>query len=335
MEKLIIHGGKTLKGEVNISGAKNSALPLMAASLLAPGAHQLTNVPSLRDVTTMISLLSHLGIECQQDGDKLTLQHTKLTANNAPYDLVRTMRASVLVMGPLLAKFRHAKISLPGGCAIGARPIDLHLKALEQMGAKVELHDGYVEVFADKLHSATIHFDKITVTGTENIMMAAVFTNGKTLLKNAAREPEIIDLANYLNKMGAKITGAGTDCISIEGVNELTASSHSVIADRIEAGTFIIAAGITGSEITLQNCPTALLETEIAKLKTAGLCFEPSKNSLLVKGPKQAISVNMSTQAHPGFATDLQAQFMALMSVANSTSVITENIFPDLFIPLT
>lgn len=331
MDKLVIQGGKKLSGSVRISGAKNAALPLMTASLLASGTHHFHNTPQLHDIHTMAKLLSHLGMKVEHENHSLKITHEEITAIDAPYDLVRTMRASVLVLGPLVAKMRHAKVSLPGGCAIGARPIDLHLKALEQMGAVVTLHDGYVEVTAENLHGAHIFFDKITVTGTENIMMTASLAPGTTVLENAAREPEVVDLANYLIKMGAQIKGAGTDRITIEGVKELKASEHSVIPDRIETGTFMIAAGMTGSTITLTHACPEFLTTFMHKLEEAGFHFKVNGSSIEVKAPAKPASVNISTEAHPAFATDLQAQFMALMSLSSGTSRITENIFENRF----
>ncbi|PIR24748.1 MAG: UDP-N-acetylglucosamine 1-carboxyvinyltransferase [Deltaproteobacteria bacterium CG_4_10_14_0_2_um_filter_43_8] len=331
MDSFLIEGGKKLEGEVNISGAKNAALPLLAASLLCEGTHSLENVPRLRDISTMLKLLSHLGVSSEQNGNGVKLNADKIVADDAPYELVKTMRASVLVMGPLVARLRHAKVSLPGGCAIGARPIDLHLKALEQMGAKVELHDGYVEVFAENLKAAHISFDKVTVTGTENIMMAACLLKGTTILENAAKEPEVVELAEHLCNMGAKIRGAGTHHIEIEGVEKLHAVHHRVMSDRIEAGTFVIAAAITGGKITLHNAPTENLSVFLDRIIDTGASVEKNKNDLTIIGASEIKSVNISTAPHPGFATDLQAQFMALMCKANGTSIINENIFENRF----
>ena len=302
----------------------------MAASILSPGIHTLYNVPHLRDIKTMIELLEHLGARCEFK-DTLEISTNDIRADDAPYDVVKTMRASVLVMGPLMARLKHARISLPGGCAIGARPIDLHLKALAAMGAEITLYDGLVEVKAPDLHGAHIIFDKVTVTGTENIMMAATLAEGTTILENAAREPEVIDLADYLNSMGAKIEGAGSSQITIHGVKSLKAASHTVIPDRIEAATLIMAAAITKGDITIRNVPIHYLETALAHLKEAQVKIESANNALRVHGTDRPLSVDISTAPHPGFATDLQAQFMALMSISHGTSVITETIFENRF----
>ena len=330
MDKFLIRGGKKLKGEVTISGAKNAALPLMTATLLAPGTHALSNVPRLRDVNTMLRLLEHLGAKCEFR-DSLKISTETIRSDDAPYDVVKTMRASVLVMGPLVGRLKHAKVSLPGGCAIGARPIDLHLKALAAMGAEITLHDGFVELKAPKLRGAHIPFDKVTVTGTENIMMAAVLAQGTTIIENAAREPEIVDLANYLFSMGAVIEGAGTDRIIIEGVKELKPATHTVIPDRIEAATFMIAAAITSGDILIKNAPYYNLETVVGRLKETGVSFEDIHGDLRVVGPQRPASVDVTTAPHPGFATDIQAQFMSLMTVAEGTSIITETIFENRF----
>ena len=330
MDKFLIRGGKKLKGDVTISGAKNAALPLMAATLLAPGTHTLKNIPRLRDVVTMKKLLEHLGAKCEF-GDQIELQTDEIRGDDAPYEVVKTMRASVLVMGPLVGRLKHARVSLPGGCAIGARPIDLHLKALASMGAEITLHDGFVEVKASRLKGAHIPFDKVTVTGTENIMMAATLADGTTVLENAAREPEVVDLADYLVSMGANIHGAGTDRIVIEGVKELRPSSHNVIADRIEAATFMIASAITGGDVLMNNAPVHSLETLIGRLTESGVKFEKTGTGLRVIGPQRPISVDVTTAPHPGFATDIQAQFMSLMTVAEGTSIITETIFENRF----
>ncbi len=331
MDKFIIEGGKKLKGEVQISGSKNAALPLIAASLLAPGNHVLTNVPNLRDITTMISLLKHLGANCSYDDATLKIETDNIRGDDAPYDVVKTMRASVLVMGPLLSRLNHARISLPGGCAIGARPIDLHLKALSTMGADITLHDGIVEVRANRLIGSKIFFDKITVTGTENIMMAATLADGTTVLENAAREPEVVDLAACLIKMGAKIEGAGTDTIMIDGVKELRPLSYKVMPDRIEAATFMIAAAITDGDITLKDAPIDCLDSVILRLRETGVKFEPIGNSINVRGLEKPMGVNVVTSPYPGFATDVQAQFMALMTIAEGASVIKETIFENRF----
>ncbi len=330
MDKFLIRGGKKLSGEVAISGAKNAALPLMTASLLAPGTHTFENVPHLRDVYTMQRLLEHLGAQCSFDGS-LKISTNEIRGDDAPYEVVKTMRASVLVMGPLIGRLHHARVSLPGGCAIGARPIDLHLKALATMGAEVTLHDGFVEVKAARLKGARISFDKVTVTGTENIMMAATLADGTTILENAAREPEVTDLALYLTSMGAKIEGAGTDRIMIEGVKELKPASHRVISDRIETATFMIAAALTGGNVLIKNMPAGSLDMVIGRLKETGVSFEQVGGDLRVVGPQRPLSVDVTTAPHPGFATDIQAQFMSLMTIAEGTSVITETIFENRF----
>ncbi|MBI4126002.1 MAG: UDP-N-acetylglucosamine 1-carboxyvinyltransferase, partial [Deltaproteobacteria bacterium] len=315
MDKLIIHGGQPLHGSVQISGAKNAALPIMAASLLAPGTHTITNVPQLRDITTMLKLLEHLGVEHQfcrggsRTAPTLSISADNIRGDEAPYDIVRTMRASVLVLGPLVARLRHAKVSLPGGCAIGARPINLHLTALEAMGASVTIHDGYVEVRAPHLHGAHIIFDKVTVTGTENIMMAACMAKGETVIENAAQEPEVPNLAVTLNAMGARIEGAGTPRITIQGVTELRPCTSTIMPDRIEAGTYMMAAAITGGDVTLRSCPVTALETLTAHLREAGVQIDETADGLRVQRKGTLRSVNVTTAPHPGFATDLQAQF--------------------------
>lgn len=331
MDKLMIKGLKPLSGTVTISGAKNAALPIMASALLASGVHKISGVPRLRDIQTMIKLLEHIGAEAIWDGEELVIHTSRFSAMEAPYDLVRTMRASILVLGPLVGMLRRARVSLPGGCAIGARPINLHLKALEAMGAKIELSEGYVEVFARHLHGADILFDKVTVTGTENIMMAAVQADGITTISNAAREPEIVDLAAHLNAMGGKIEGAGTDRIVIQGVDKLKACPHTIIPDRIEAGTMLIAAGITGGELKIQNFPSQMLETLVTRLKEAGMLITIDGNVALARGAGRPKGISITTAPHPGFATDLQAQFMSLMTIANGTSIITETIFENRF----
>jgi len=279
----------------------------------------------------MISLLKHLGANCSYDDATLKIETDNIRGDDAPYDVVKTMRASVLVMGPLLSRLNHARISLPGGCAIGARPIDLHLKALSTMGADITLHDGIVEVRANRLIGSKIFFDKITVTGTENIMMAATLADGTTVLENAAREPEVVDLAACLIKMGAKIEGAGTDTIMIDGVKELRPLSYKVMPDRIEAATFMIAAAITDGDITLKDAPIDCLDSVILRLRETGVKFEPIGNSINVRGLEKPMGVNVVTSPYPGFATDVQAQFMALMTIAEGASVIKETIFENRF----
>lgn len=330
MDKLVIEGGVPLHGEVPISGAKNATLPLMAASLLARGKHSFSNAPRLRDIRTMCSLLAHMGAVSEHN-TTLDIDSTDIRTLEAPYQLVRTMRASVLVLGPMLARHRYARVSLPGGCAIGARPIDLHLIGLQQMGADIELDHGYVIAKADRLKGATIIFDLVTVTGTENLMMAATLAEGRTVLKNTAREPEVVALADYLRRMGARIEGDGTSEIIIEGVEELRPSTFRVIPDRIEAGTYIAAAGITGGHLKLTNCEPAHLEAIIQKLRAAGLTIETGEDTVEVRSNGAIHSVDIKTWPYPAFPTDMQAQFMSLMTLGNGVSLITEQIFENRF----
>ena len=332
MDKILIHGGRTLKGKVSLSGAKNAALPIMAAALLTEGISTLTNLPALRDIQTHKKLLSWLGVSLEEvSPSTLRLNTSQVKGWEAPYDLVKTMRASILVLGPLLARLGKARVSLPGGCAIGARPINLHLKGLEQMGARLELKHGYVEAKARQLKGAEIVFDLPTVTGTENLMMAAALAKGKTTLANAAKEPEVVDLANFLKGMGARIGGAGTDIITVEGVPSLHPATYRVMPDRIEAGTYLVAAGITGGEITLTDYDGSCLEALIMKLKETGVEFSQNKTGLTASGPRKLKSVSVTTRPYPGFPTDMQAQFMALMCVSQDTSVIQETIFENRF----
>jgi len=331
LNKFIIRGGKRLKGEVEISGAKNAALPIVAASLLASGTSMVSRVPNLKDVLTIGQLIRHLGAEFSHEDNKTVINTEMIRIFEAPYELVRTMRASVLVLGPLVAKFGKAKVSLPGGCAIGARPINLHLMGFEKMGAKIELESGYVMAKAKRLRGASVYFDTPTVTGTENLMMAATLAKGMTLLENAAREPEVVDLANALISMGAKIKGAGESVIEIEGVDELRPLNYSVIPDRIETGTFMIFAGITGGDIIIKGCKLEHLDAPIIKLKEAGLVFEHRTEGIRVIGPSRPKATDIKTMPYPGFPTDMQAQFMALMSMAEGTSMIKETIFENRF----
>ena len=332
MDKLLVEGGAPLCGEVRISGAKNCALPLMAATLIACGKHSFSNVPRLRDITTMRSLLAHMGavFECEQ-GSRLEIDTSDIHTLTAPYELVKTMRASVLVLGPMLARHRKARVSLPGGCAIGARPINLHLKALEQMGVDIVLEHGYVVGEARRLRGAEIRFEQVTVTGTENIMMAACLADGVTVLKNAAREPEVVALADYLKLMGARIEGAGGDEITITGVDELRPSSCEVIPDRIEAGTYLAAAAITGGSLRLSGLRQEHVRTVLQKLSEAGVVIEIGEDFIDVRGNGRICSVNVETQPYPGFPTDMQAQFMALMAVGDGVSLIKERIFENRF----
>jgi UDP-N-acetylglucosamine 1-carboxyvinyltransferase len=331
LDKIVIHGGRRLKGEVKVSGAKNSALPLLFATLLAPGRHCVANVPDLRDITTVEKLLTILGAQVVRENGTFIVDATAIESIEAPYDLVRTMRASVLVLGPLLARLGQARVSLPGGCAIGARPINLHLKGLEAMGAKITLDHGYVEARAKRLRGARILFDMPTVGGTENLMMAASLAKGTTVLENAACEPEIVELAEALTKMGARIDGAGTDSIIIEGVDELTPLEHAVMPDRIEAGTFMVASAITRGDVLVVGAVASHLEALIIKLREAGAEIIEEERGLRVKGPDKIASVDIKTRPHPGFPTDMQAQFMALMALGTGTSVITENVFENRF----
>ncbi|OHE56203.1 MAG: UDP-N-acetylglucosamine 1-carboxyvinyltransferase [Thermodesulfovibrio sp. RBG_19FT_COMBO_41_18] len=331
MDKLIIRGGKRLKGEVDISGAKNAALPIMVASLLSSGYCTISKVPNLKDIMTMGRLLANLGAGFHYEDRKAIINTEKIKIFEAPYDLVRTMRASILVLGPLLAKFGRAKVSLPGGCAIGARPINLHLMGLEKMGADIKLESGYVIAKTKRLKGASIYFDMPTVTGTENLMMAASLAKGRTLLENAAREPEVVDLAKALILMGAKIKGAGESVIEIEGVDELKPVHYSIIPDRIEAGTFMTIAGITGGDIVIKGCRLEHLDASVMKLKEVGLVFEHVQDGIRVLGPHRPKAANVKTMPYPGFPTDMQAQFMALMSIADGTSIIKEMIFENRF----
>lgn len=331
MDKLIIKGGRPLKGEIEVSGAKNAALPVMASSILASGESIINKVPEVRDVKTMGRLLTNMGAEFYYKENKAGINTDKINNLEAPYELVKEMRASVLVLGPMLARFGRAKVSLPGGCAIGARPINLHLMGLEKMGAKIELEAGYVIATAKRLKGTSIYFDTSTVTGTENLMMAATLARGVTVLENAAREPEVIDLANALRSMGAKIKGAGESVIEIEGVDELKPVTHTIIPDRIEAGTFMAIAGITAGDITIRGCMLEHLHAFLIKLKAAGLKFEKTAEGVRVLGPMRPKAINIETAPYPGFPTDMQAQFMALMSIAQGTSIITETIFENRF----
>ncbi|MFA5074211.1 MAG: UDP-N-acetylglucosamine 1-carboxyvinyltransferase [Nitrospirota bacterium] len=331
MKTIVIQGGKKLKGDVSISGAKNAALPIIAASLLCEGKHTISNVPVLADVKTLGNILQHMGVRVERSGSDILVDATGITKPEAPYDLVRTMRASVLVLGPLVARMGKARVSLPGGCAIGARPINLHLMGLEKMGASVGIEHGYVVAKAKKLRGAHIYFDTITVTGTENIMMAAVLAKGETILENAAREPEVVDLANALIGMGARIEGAGTDLIRIQGVDSLQPMQHTVMPDRIETGTFVIAAAITNGSIRIQNCNPGHLEAVLAKVSEAGADITIKENSIHVSGSRMIKPVDIKTLEYPGFPTDMQAQFMSLMSLAEGTSVLHETIFENRF----
>lgn len=332
MDKLVIKGNGPLRGEIEIGGAKNAALPIMTAALLAPGEHTIRRIPGLRDVRTMGRLLTNMGLRVGYENGLTRIDSSSVTNFEAPYELVKTMRASVLVLCPLVARFGSAKVSLPGGCAIGERPINLHLMGLEKMGAKIELQDGYVIAKADRLKGASIYFDMPTVTGTENLMMAAALAKGTTILENAAGEPEVIDLADCLNSMGARITGAGSRVVVIEGVEELKPiRAHEVIPDRIEAGTFMTIAAITGGDLTLRYCRPDHMDALIMKLKDTGLVFEDTDRGLRVFSKGRPVAKDIKTMPYPGFPTDMQAQFMSLMTVSEGTSVIKETIFENRF----
>ena len=332
MQKIVIRGGARLHGEVHVSGSKNAALPILASALLARGRSTFRNVPALGDVRTMGRLLARLGADVEDAGKGvMRIDTTDAAGHEAPYELVKTMRASVLVLGPLVARRGRARVSLPGGCAIGARPIDQHLKGLEAMGARIELARGYVNASARRLRGASIVFDMVTVTGTENLMMAAALARGRTTLENAAREPEVEELGRVLNKMGARISGAGTSLITIEGVDELTPIEHSVIPDRIEAGTLLVAGAITGGNVLLRDCLPEHLDAVIAKLRAAGAEVAADGDGIRVRGKAEFRPADVSTQPFPGFPTDMQAQFMVLMTRARGQSVLSETIFENRF----
>ncbi len=332
MDKLVINGGKKLKGVVSVSGSKNASLPICFAAVLANGPSTITNVPRLRDISTTAKLLESLGANVERNENTMRIDASAINTVEATYDLVKTMRASVLVLGPLLARFGRARVSLPGGCAIGARPIDQHLKGLKALGAEITLEHGYVEAVAKRgLKGARINFDISTVGGTEHLMMAASISKGVTVLENAAREPEIADLADYLNRMGARIEGAGTDTIRIQGVSELIPAAFEVMPDRIEAGTFMCAAAITGGDVRIRDMRLEHLDALSFKLQDAGVDISSRDGVVRVKGPRRLSPVNIKTRPYPGFPTDMRAQFMALMCVADGASVISENIFENRF----
>jgi UDP-N-acetylglucosamine 1-carboxyvinyltransferase len=332
MDKIVIEGGRPLKGEVKISGAKNAALPILVSSLLADGWNTYFNVPDLKDIQSIKLLLINLGAKVESDKHALRINTSGLNTHEASYDLVRKMRASILVLGPLLARLNKAKVSLPGGCAIGERPINLHLKGLRRLGASIELQHGYVNASTPGLKGNEIFFDLPTVTGTENLMLAAVLAEGTTVLHNSAMEPEIVALANVLKKMGAKIVGAGTSVITITGVSSLNPVSTSIIPDRIEAGTFMVASALTRGDINITDCEPDHLEAVIHKLRLTGTRIEVKENNIRVVGADEIASIDIKTLPYPGFPTDMQAQFMLLMSVAKGLSVISETIFENRFI---
>ena len=332
MDKLVIKGGVRLSGEVKISGAKNAALPILCASILTPATLRVQNLPHLRDVTTMLTLLGQMGVEISLD-EKLgvSLMSSHIGRRLAPYELVKTMRASILVLGPLLARFGEAQVSLPGGCAIGQRPVDQHIKGLQALGAEIRIEQGYIHARAPRLKGARIEMDLITVTGTENLMMAAALAEGTTVIDNAALEPEVVDLADCLNAMGARVSGAGTNVITIEGVDELHGTDYRVMPDRIETGTFLVAAAATGGDIKLQDARADLLGSVIAKLRETGATVEHGDNWISLHSQGKPAAVSARTAPYPAFPTDMQAQFMALDAVANGTAVITETIFENRF----
>jgi UDP-N-acetylglucosamine 1-carboxyvinyltransferase len=331
MDKIIITGGNRLRGEVRISGAKNSALPILASTILGGGECVITNVPRVVDVLTMGKLLRIFGAQVSHEGSQAIVKADVIDSTEAPYDLVKTMRASVLTLGPLVARWGRAKVSLPGGCAIGSRPVNLHLAGLAKLGADISLEHGYITAKAKRLKGARIYCDTPTVTGTENLMMAASLAEGTTVLENAAKEPEITDLADFLVRRGARIEGAGTDVITIEGVRELRGGDHEVIPDRIEAGTYLAAGAITGGDVTITHCRPAHLEAVLMKLSEAGADVQVEKERVRVTVPDRLKGIDVKTLPYPGFPTDMQAQMVALMCLAEGTSVVTETVFESRF----
>ncbi len=336
MDKLIIQGGYKLNGEVTVSGAKNAALPILCASLLAETPLHLSSVAALKDIDTTIKLLDTMGVKIAREADKVSLDASDVQSFEATYEMVKTMRASILVLGPLLARFGTARVSLPGGCAIGSRPVDLHIKGLQAMGAAIHITHGYIQASTlhlpnRRLQGARYYMDMVTVTGTENLMMAASLAEGTTVLENAAKEPEVVDLAECLIKMGAKITGAGTDVITIVGVEKLNGATHNIVCDRIEAGTYMVAAAMTGGEVKLLNARADLLDAVIEKLRDAGATVTSDATSITVKSDGNLKAVNIRTAPHPAFPTDMQAQFMALNTIASGVAKVTETIFENRF----
>ena len=333
MDKLIINGGAPLAGEVRVAGAKNAALPILAATLLAEGTMVVGNVPHLHDITTTMGLLGRMGVHLTVD-EKMRIEVDSSTIRDfhAPYELVKTMRASILVLGPLLARFGHADVSLPGGCAIGSRPVNLHIDGLRAMGAEVEVESGYIRAHARRLRGARLVMDIVTVTGTENLMMAAALADGETVIENAAREPEVVDLANCLNRMGARISGAGTDSIRIEGVDRLTGTHYQVLPDRIETGTYLVAAAMTGGSIKVRDTQPSLVDAVLHKLREAGAAIEVGDDwiSLEMDG-KRPRAVDVHTAPYPAFPTDMQAQFTALNAIAEGVGTVTETVFENRF----
>jgi UDP-N-acetylglucosamine 1-carboxyvinyltransferase len=331
MDKLLISGGTPLRGEAHVSGAKNAALPIMCAALLTAEPLRLANVPRLHDVRTMMRLLEQMGVAAARDGDRVALDAARLDKPLAPYELVKTMRASILVLGPLLARCGYARVSLPGGCAIGLRPVDQHVKGLEALGAEIRVEQGYIDARAGRLKGARHVMELVTVTGTENLMMAACLADGTTVLENAAREPEIVDLADCLNAMGARIRGAGTEVITIDGVSRLSGANHRVMPDRIETGTFLVAAAATGGAVTLHDTQAGLLDALIDKLREAGAAIEVANGSIRLEMRGRPAAVSVHTAPYPGFPTDMQAQLMALDAIAAGTATVTETIFENRF----
>ena len=331
MDKLKITGGRPLQGTVPVSGAKNAALPIMCAALLSAQPLRLTSVPRLMDISTLVKLLAQMGVRAERSGDELLLNGETIREPTASYEMVKTMRASVLVLGPLLARCGRAKVSLPGGCAIGQRPVDQHVKGLQAMGATISIEHGYMHAEAKRLHGARIVMDMVTVTGTENLMMAAALAEGTTLLENAAREPEVVDLANCLVAMGAKIEGAGSDVIRIEGVRALAGAAHAVMPDRIEAGTYLAAAAAAGGRVRLTGAAPDTLDASLEKLREAGALIRKGADSIDIEMAGRPRPVSVRTAPYPGFATDMQAQFMALATIAGGTALITETIFENRF----
>jgi UDP-N-acetylglucosamine 1-carboxyvinyltransferase len=338
MQKLAIQGGSRLRGEVRISGAKNAALPILCASLLTSDAVQLSNVPDLNDVTTMRKLLRHLGVAIEASDNQVILSAAHIEKLEAPYDMVKTMRAAILVLGPLVTRFGEARVSLPGGCAIGSRPVDLHIKGLQAMGAIIHIEHGYIHAQVPRgnngggrLKGARIFFDLVSVTGTENLMMAATLADGVTILENAAREPEVVDLAHCLIAMGAKIEGAGSDTISIIGVEKLHGASHRIMPDRIESGTFLVAAAAAGGDITLTDARADLLENVLEKLQEAGATIQAGSNTINIKMNQRPKAVNVRTAPYPAFPTDMQAQFMVMNTIAEGSAMVVETIFENRF----
>jgi UDP-N-acetylglucosamine 1-carboxyvinyltransferase len=329
MDKLLIEGGSRLAGEISISGAKNAALPLLCAALLTDEAVTFTNVPQLNDIGTLLRLLADMGVKIARNADTVTLHANEITKPEASYELVKTMRASILVLCPLVARCGEAKVSLPGGCAIGARPVDQHIKGLQAMGAEVSVDHGYVLAKSPRLKGARLFTDMVTVTGTENLMMAACLAEGETVIENAAREPEVVDLANCLVSMGAQISGAGTDVIRIRGVSRLHGTTHRIMPDRIETGTYLCAAAVTSGDVRLLNTSSAYLDAVIDKLMDAGCDVTSERNAIHIKAPVRLKAVSLRTSPYPAFPTDMQAQFMALNCVAEGAAVIRETIFEN------